>query len=126
MPRPQKRRRVCSVPRSTRFEPKNSLGRTATEMSVDEYETIRLIDYAGLTQEECAKQMGVARTTVQAIYSGARKKLAICIVDSVPLVIGGGNYHVCEQRVRSCGTGCCLRFCKSTGEKLNKEEPDDE
>ncbi len=41
-------------------------------MSVDEYETIRLIDLMGFTQEECAAQMNVARTTVQALKRRAQ------------------------------------------------------
>jgi len=79
------------------------------EMTVDEYETIRLIDFEGYTQELCAKQMEVARTTVQAIYQSARKKLADCIVNSRALVIDGGEYRICEHGDSRCGHGCCHR-----------------
>jgi len=110
MPRPQKWRKVCSAPRCTRFAPlseSNDAG--VVEMSVDEYETIRLIDLQGFTQEQCAGQMEVARTTVQSIYQGARKKLADCIVNGKSLVINGGEYHVCEHGNKCCGhgQGCC-------------------
>ena len=38
--------------------------------------SIRLIDWVGLTQEQCAAQINVARTTVTGIYDSARHKLA--------------------------------------------------
>lgn len=78
-------------------------------MTLDEYEVIRLIDLEGLTQEQCAVQMEVARTTVQAIYAGARQALARCIVEGRPLLIGGGDVRLCEHRSAACGRGCCRR-----------------
>ena len=108
MPRPRKGRKVCGAPSCTRFSPsygQDELG--VVEMTVDEYETIRLIDWEGFTQEQCADQMEVARTTVQAIYQSARKKLADCIVNSRSLIINGGEYRICEHRDGRCGQGCC-------------------
>ena len=76
MPRPRKWRRVCCLPENNKFGPLNSPAESMNyvNMSVDEYETIRLIDLEGFTQEECAGQMNIARTTVQGIYFDARKK----------------------------------------------------
>jgi len=76
-------------------------------MSIDEFETIRLIDFEGLTQKQCAEQMDVARTTVQAIYRSARKKLAQGIVQGISMQIEGGDVHVCEHRNDACDNGCC-------------------
>lgn len=95
MPRPSKPKRVCGMPRCRSFS-----GETHTEdiqylvLSVEEFETIRLIDYQGLTQEECAASMQVSRITVQMLYSEARKKLARFLVEGSGLVIDGGNYLV--------------------------------
>ena len=69
-------------------------------MTVDEYEAIRLIDLSGLTQEECAGQMNISRTTVQGIYDEARKKLAESLVNGKILMIGGGEYQLCDGRGR--------------------------
>ena len=54
-----------------------------------------LVDLLDLTQEEAARQMGVARATVQSIYGSARKKLALSLVEGRELRIGGGEYQVC-------------------------------
>ena len=83
MPRPRKWRRVCCLPDSNRFGPLDSPLDTenTVNMTVDEYETIRLIDLDGFTQEECANQMNISRTTVQGIYDEARKKLAESLVN---------------------------------------------
>ena len=72
MPRPRKCRKVCCLPWNASFGPTGAqTNENEIVMSVDEYETIRLIDLMGFTQEECAAQMNVARTTVQGIYNDA-------------------------------------------------------
>ncbi|WP_334196280.1 DUF134 domain-containing protein [Muricomes intestini] len=106
MPRPRKHRRVCSHPRCTSFKPCGG-DKPVITMTLDEYEVIRLIDLEGLTQEQCAEQMEVARTTVQAIYARARKTLAQCIVEGHSLQISGGDVRICEYRNPTCSKGCC-------------------
>ncbi len=117
MPRPRKWRNVCSLPQNTKFGPLGCPldGVPIITMSVDEYETIRLIDQEGLTQELCANQMNVARTTVQGIYDSARKKLAESLVEGNPLFIEGGEYHLCDHtgpHHYGCGRGCRRRQCQ--------------
>lgn len=110
MPRPQKCRRICALPGNRSFGPAdNAAGEVV--MAMDEFESIRLIDRAGCTQEECAAQMGVARTTVQALYTAARRKLAEALVDGKRLVIRGGNVMLCPQSGACCGKRCA-RECK--------------
>lgn len=111
MPRPRKWRKVCCLPESNRFGPLNTLVNQEhyVIMTVDEYETIRLIDLEGYTQEECADQMNIARTTVQRIYNDARKKLAESLVNGKVLRIEGGDYKLCDGLEKSCGCGGCLR-----------------
>lgn len=111
MARPRKRRRVCGLPEINRFGPLDLPSDVEGNviMTVDEYETIRLIDLEGLTQEECAEQMHVARSTIQGIYVEARKKLAESLVNGKELSIGGGTYLLCDGSGNGCGRGCRYR-----------------
>ena len=108
MPRPSKRRRICDLPPCRRFEPCGAQQESLPViLTLDEYETIRLIDFLGLTQEQCAAQMCVARATVQAIYGGARAKLARSLVMGIPIEIGGGDVVLCEQGNESGQCAAC-------------------
>ena len=111
MPRPRKWRKVCCLPERDLFGPLNAPlnPKHYVIMSVDEYETIRLIDLEGFTQEESAKQMSIARTTVQRIYNDARKKLAESLVNGKVLRIEGGDYQLCNGLEESCDCGGCGR-----------------
>ena len=122
--RPQKCRRVCCMPSTVGFTPVCTGGRSCGQrviwMTVDEYEAIRLIDREGLSQEQCGQRMKVARTTVQQIYTAARKKLADALVEGVPLKIGGGNYRLCGGE-EFCGHGGCRRRCGETADEKQEE-----
>lgn len=110
MPRPKKCRKVCCMPISMGFEPlKKRNNNSAVVMTVDEYETVRLIDKQGFSQEECGSYMGVARTTVQQIYNEARKKIAEALVEGIALKIEGGDYILCSGEEKSCGCGGCKK-----------------
>lgn len=113
MPRPRKCRRVCCLPKRNLYGPLgcNTSSEKIVIMTVDEYETIRLIDLEGFTQEQCASQMKIARTTVQGIYNEARKKLAASLVNGSIIRIEGGEYEVCgeDKCPRHMGKNCCLK-----------------
>ncbi|MEG1061082.1 MAG: DUF134 domain-containing protein [Oscillospiraceae bacterium] len=112
MPRPCKRRRICAMPGCKRFGPKDGTAaeRLIVVMTLDEFESIRLIDLESLTQEQCAERMNVARTTAQSIYNNARIKLAECLVNGKELHIEGGDYVLCDGDSEKCG---CSRPCRN-------------
>ncbi|HKL74380.1 MAG TPA: DUF134 domain-containing protein [Clostridia bacterium] len=109
MSRPKKWRKVCGLPEVNRYGPLNGYVNDFIIMPIDEYETVRLIDFEGFTQEECAENMNIARTTVQAIYQDARKKIADSLVNGKALIIEGGEYKLCDGRGGQCGGMGCRR-----------------
>ena len=122
MPRPRKCRKVCHLPNEREFHPASNCNKnTCIIMTVDEYETIRLIDYQGFSQEECGEYMHIARTTVQQIYTNARKKLSVVLVEGLPLKIEGGEYQLCDGKEHACGCGGCQKHRK-TNQKTEMED----
>lgn len=99
MPRKQRCRWIGGYPDHWEFSPEEITDSEPVVMSLDEFETIRLLDREGLTQEQCAERMGVARTTVTAIYDSARRKIAEALTDGKRLMIRGGNYALNDQGV---------------------------
>ena len=67
MARPRKYRRVCCFPQALGFVP---VGMEASQpgvtLTVDEYETIRLLDYQGLRQQESQAGKGLSDTPQEA------------------------------------------------------------
>lgn len=115
-----RKRMVCKEPDHNIFLPQGLSNLEMLTMTVDEYESIRLIDLEGLSQEECANKLGVARTTAQLIYNNAREKLAKALVMGLGLQIDGGNYALCDGRL-SC-TKCHLNGVTNGQRILTEKE----
>ena len=90
--RPKKTRWVKCEPGERCFRPKykplNKLD--GVNLTIDEFEAIRLADLEGLTQVEFAKQMRVHRSTVSRIIASAHKKIADAFVNIKAIKIEGG------------------------------------
>lgn len=113
MVRPRKWKRVCTLPEVNIFGPVG-ISQNVSEpiiMTVEEYETIRLMDLSRLNQEQTASTMGVARSTVQRIYDDARRKLADSLVNGKTLKIQGGDYKLCSdfEDKENCDDCICHR-----------------
>lgn len=104
MPRPKKMRRVCDLPRFNEFGPINAVSEESDiiNLTIEEYEVIRLMDLEGLEQEKCAEIMKVARSTIQRMYNDAKKKVADSLVNGKILKIEGGNYILCDNDICEC------------------------
>lgn len=89
--RREKLRRVGIIPEYRGFTPDGLASGDAINMTVDELEVLRLCDLGGLSQEEVAQHMGIARATVAAICSRAHRKVANALINGRAIVIEGGN-----------------------------------
>jgi predicted DNA-binding protein (UPF0251 family) len=97
MARHKRKRTVAAMPNVTELSTNFAGSVNHNPLTIEEYETVRLIDFVGLTQSGAAERMGVARTTVQAIYCSARRKVATLLVTGGALRIEGGDYAVADD-----------------------------
>jgi rubrerythrin len=73
-------------------------------IGIDEWEALRLKDYLGLEQQQCAAYMNLAQSTFQRILASARIKLTRAVVEGKTFRIEGGNYQVISLwSCRTCG-----------------------
>ena len=90
--RPKKTRWVKCEPGERCFRPqcKKNTKLQGVTLTIDEFETIRLADLEGLTQNQVAKQMKVHRSTISRIIVSAHRKIADAFVNVKAVKIEGG------------------------------------
>ena len=98
-PRPKRYRQVEAPPAVSGFIPSNGdyNPKEVIKLHLEEYESIRLIDYEGDTHLEASKKLGVSRPTLTRIYDSARKKVAMAFVENKCLSIEGGDFIFSEH-----------------------------
>lgn len=75
------------------------------ELSIDEFEAIRLTDHMELNHNEAALEMEISRSTFTRLIEHARSKMADFIIKGKNLQINGGNIHFRRNIIKcnSCG-----------------------
>ena len=90
--RPKKVRWVSCEPGERCFKPQcrseNKL--EGVNLTIDEFEALRLSDLRGLTQSQAAEKMKVHRSTISRILASARRKVADAFVNIKAIKIEGG------------------------------------
>ena len=71
------------------FKPCGIRGRHLEKMSLDEdeIEAIRLSDFEGFYQQECADKMGISRTTFSRIIENSHKKISDALLNGKAIVM---------------------------------------
>jgi len=79
--RPRKLRSVKNLPKIVQFSPRGKPGRPEEiELTIDEFEAIRLSDQENLYQIEAAKSMQISQQTYSRVLKSARKKIANALI----------------------------------------------
>ena len=84
-----------------------AVSREPIVLTIDERETLRLIDKENLSQEEWGVDVG--RTTAQKIYETARKNMADALVLGFALKIEGGEFQICRGSADFCYKKDCIK-----------------
>jgi predicted DNA-binding protein (UPF0251 family) len=74
----------------------------SVELSVDEFEAIRLKDLQGLEQTAAGDSMHISQPTFHRVIEAARKKVADALVNGKAIRIEGGDYESDVNRKFKC------------------------
>lgn len=99
MVRPKKCKMVYAEPGVTYFKPRAIplIELKEVELSVEEFEAIRLKDFEGLEQVQVAKRIKISQPTLHRLLKSARRKIAEALTKGKAIKIHGGNYSLIKK-----------------------------
>jgi predicted DNA-binding protein (UPF0251 family) len=89
MPRPHKRRKIQGRVKSDYFKPAGIPLKHIEEinLTMPEFEAIRLIDFQELSQEQAGEKMHISQPTLSRILKSGRKKISEAIINGKAIKI---------------------------------------
>jgi uncharacterized protein len=134
MSRPRRIRKISDEPKIRCFKPDSADldSNNPIEITIDEYESIRLRDYHDIQQKKSAEMMGISQPTFHRTISSARKKIAKALIEGEMIIITGDDFitEKIKYKCNICGFEWsspekeydkCLD-CQSEDIKMTKEE----
>ncbi|MGZ7043307.1 MAG: DUF134 domain-containing protein [Methanobacterium sp.] len=103
MSRPRIFRRISGNPEIRCFRPETEDidALEPIEITIDEFEAIRLRDYHDVQQKKSADMMGISQPTFHRILSSARKKISRALIEGNSIIIVGGE-HITDKKKYRC------------------------
>lgn len=117
MVRPHKSRMVAFNPDISYFKPRGIplIDLEEVQITIDEYEALRLSDLMDMSYEEAANSMKVSRATFGRIVRRARKTVADALINGKAIIIQGGSYRIIDKnRIFMCNN-CNNKWEESLG-----------
>ncbi|MCC7552540.1 DUF134 domain-containing protein [Candidatus Micrarchaeota archaeon] len=133
MVRPRRCRRVRCEPNVDYFKPSGIRVRDTDiiNLTVDEFEAIRLVDNENMEQIKAAQKMEISQPTLHRLLSSAHNKIADALCNGKAIKIKGGEYMIEEKGVpKRDGSGKGIRKnrgrggCNPTQDKNARQETD--
>lgn len=112
--KPRKKRNVMYPPGTFYFKPQGVPASylSIINLTIDEYEAVRLGDFENLKHEQAALRMNISRPTFTRLIESAHAKISDAIVNGKAISIEGGDYRFIGNRLR----------CRRCGSNWNIEE----
>lgn len=122
--RPKIPRLISEEPKFSLFKPvgipRNELD--SLILTLEELESIRLVDYVGQSHEDAADSMGISRRVFWNILKSARKKVTDALINGKMIDIGGGNYKIRKCTEQECRKGLPCKFGLSNCFKTENQD----
>ena len=103
MARPRVFRKISKEPEIRCFKPETEdlESLEPIEITIDEFEAIRLKDYHDVQQKKSAEIMGVSQPTFHRILTSARKKISKALIEGNMILIVGGE-QITDNKKYKC------------------------